>query len=122
MVMDDTEIINSFKQAKDKKNQVQVLADLNGISKKEMQEHLKTLGLEVPPLRGGARKDPPGTGAPVSSLATLLGDLCRQYPDAKVRAGSGEVNAVTVTSRYLLDGSIAWTEIRLDAVASKGHG
>lgn len=52
MVMDDTEIINSFKQAKDKKNQVQVLADLNGISKKEMQEHLKTLGLEVPPLRG----------------------------------------------------------------------
>ena len=122
MVMDDTEIINSFKQAKDKKNQVQVLADLNGISKKEMQEHLKTLGLEVPPLRGGARKDPPGTGAPVSSLATLLGDLCRQYPDAKVLAGSGEVNAVTVTSRYLLDGSIAWTEIRLDAVASKGHG
>ena len=48
MVMDDTEIINSFKQAKDKKNQVQILADLNGISKKEMQEHLKALGLEVP--------------------------------------------------------------------------
>ena len=122
MVMDDTEIINNYQQSKDKKKQVQILAELNGINKKEMQEHLKALGLEVPPLQGGIRKALPGTGAPVSSLATLLGNLCRQYPDAKVRAGSGEVNAVTVTSRYLLDGSIAWTEIRLDAVASKGHG
>lgn len=122
MVMNDAEIISNFKQAKNKKSQVQILADLNGVPKKEMQEHLKALGLEVPPLRGGIRKDPPGTGAPVSSLATLLGNLCRQYPDAKVRSGSGEVNAVTVTTRYRLDGSMDWTEIRLDAVASKGHG
>ena len=53
MVMDDTEIINNYQQSKDKKKQVQILAELNGINKKEMQEHLKALGLDPLPREAG---------------------------------------------------------------------
>ena len=122
MVMDDTEIINNYQQSKDKKKQVQILAELNGISKKEMQEHLKTLGLEVPPLRGGIRTDPPGTGVPVSGLAALLVRLCQQYPEATVRSSSGEITGVTLVNRYRLSGEIEWTEIKLEAAAKGGGG
>ena len=122
MVMNDAEIISNFKQAKNKKSQVQILADLNGVPKKEMQEYLKALGLEVPSLRGVATKDLPSTSAPAGSLATLLVSLCQQYPAAKVRSGNGEINAVTVTTRYRLDGHAEWTEILLDAATGKDHG
>lgn len=121
MVMDDTEIINSFNQAKNKRTHVQVLADLNGITKKEMAEHLSKLGLEIPTVRPGPKIKEAGPVMPAGSLVALLAELCRQYPDARVRSCSGEIIAVTVTSRYTLDGSIDWTEIRLDA-AGKGHG
>lgn len=43
MVMDDTEIRNSYNQAKDKKEQVKVLADLNCVSPSEMRAHLVDL-------------------------------------------------------------------------------
>ena len=122
MVMNDAEIISNFKQAKNKKSQVQILADLNGVPKKEMQEYLKALGLEVPSLRGVATKDLPSTSAPADSLATLLVSLCQQYPEAKVRSGSGEINAVTVTTRYRLDGHAEWTDILLDAATGEDHG
>lgn len=121
MIMDDTELINNFKQAKNKRAQVQVLADLNGTTKKEMADHLIKLGLEIPAAPKPKAKDPSTATMPAGSVATLLADLCRAYPEARVRAGSGEINAVTVTTRYRLDGSEEWTEIRLDA-ADKNHG
>ena len=121
MVMDDTEIINSFNQAKNKRTHVQVLADLNGITKKEMAEHLSKLGLEIPAIRPGSKAKESGPVMPADSLVALLAELCLQYTDARFRSGSGEIAAVTVTTRYTLDGSIDWAEIRLDA-AGKGHG
>ena len=121
MVMDDTEIINSFNQAKNKRTHVQVLADLNGVQKKEMADYLTKLGLEIPKSGAGQKSKVPIPATPADSLAALLGSLCQQYPGAKVRSGSGEISAVTVTSRYSLDGSIEWTEIRLDT-AGKSHG
>ena len=123
MLMTDGEILKSYNEAKRKTKQVGVLADLNGCSRKEMAAHRTTLGAEVPEgRRGGRRTAPAGGGTPAGSLAALLGDLCRRYPEARVRAGSGEINAVTVTTRYRLDGSEDWTEIRLDAVASRSRG
>lgn len=122
MVMDDTEIRNSYNQAKDKKEQVKVLADLNCVSPSEMRAHLVDLGLNPTPMRGGGRKDPPGTGAPASGLAALLGQLCQQFPDAKVRSSSGEISGVTLINRYRLSGEVEWTEIKLEAVSKGGGG
>lgn len=45
MIMTDGEIITSYNQAKNKKSQVTVLADLNAVSVMEMELHLETLGL-----------------------------------------------------------------------------
>lgn len=45
MIMTDGEIITSYNQAKDKKAQVTVLADLNVVSVMEMEIHLEELGL-----------------------------------------------------------------------------
>lgn len=122
MLMDDTEIRINYEQAKSKRDQIKVLADLNGVSPSEMRAHLVDMGLNPPPLRGGGRKDQPGTGAPAGSLAELLGRLCQQYPEATVRSGSGEITGVTLVNRYRLSGEIEWTEIKLEAVAKGGSG
>ena len=122
MLMDDTEIRINYEQSKNKRDQIKVLADLNGVSPSEMRTHLAVLGLNPPPLRGGERKTPPGTGAPASGLAALLAQLCQQYPEATVRSGSGEITGVTLVNRYRLSGEIEWTEIKLEAVAKGGSG
>lgn len=49
MNMTDGDIAASFRQAKDPKKQVQVLADLNGVSRREMEEKLHQLGLALKP-------------------------------------------------------------------------
>lgn len=49
MNMTDGDIAASFRQAKDPKKQVQVLADLNGVSRREMEEKLHQLGLAPKP-------------------------------------------------------------------------
>lgn len=49
MNMTDGDIAASFRQAKDQKKQVQVLADLNGVSRREMEEKLHQLGLAPKP-------------------------------------------------------------------------
>lgn len=122
MLMDDTEIRINYEQAKDKRGQIKVLADLNGVSASEMRMHLVDLGLNPPPMRGGERKTPPGTGAPASGLAALLAQLCQQYPEATVRSSSGEITGVTLVNRYRLSGEIEWTEIKLEAAAKGGSG
>lgn len=43
--MSDEEIINSYKQAKNKKEQIIILADLNDVSIKMVKQKLKELGL-----------------------------------------------------------------------------
>lgn len=49
MNMTDGDIAASFRQAKDPKKQVQVLADLNVVSRREMEEKLHQLGLAAKP-------------------------------------------------------------------------
>lgn len=56
MEMTNGEIITSYRQAKDKKKQIEVLADLNMCSKDEIVEILKEQGVphrELPRNRGG---------------------------------------------------------------------
>lgn len=118
MVMSDAEIKHNFNQAQDKRAQVQILADLNGTTKKYMAEYLERLGLQVPTARGSKKVLSEFTA---TALVELLGSLCKQYPNAKIRAGNGDVNTVTVISRYRLDGTTEWTQIRLDATA-KNNG
>lgn len=54
MYMNDSEILGKFNRADDKKAIVQVLADLNGCNKDEMEKHLVSLGIPEDSL--GKRK------------------------------------------------------------------
>ena len=56
MNMTDGDIASSFRQAKDPKKQVQVLADLNGVSRREMEEKLHQLGLAAKPKPKPAKR------------------------------------------------------------------
>lgn len=61
MYMNDSEILGKFNRADDKKQIVQVLADLNGCSKSEMEKYLVELGIPEDSLakkkRGRKPKD-----------------------------------------------------------------
>ena len=56
MQMSDTEILSSFREAKDQKKQIGVLADLNAVSPDEMQRYLHELGAPVQLPREDLRK------------------------------------------------------------------
>lgn len=45
MIMSDSEISASYREAKDRKGQIQVLADLNACPREEMEQYLCKLGL-----------------------------------------------------------------------------
>lgn len=55
MYMTDEEIAASYRQAKNKEGQVQVLADLNVVSRGEMAQKLRDLGLMDQPARKRGR-------------------------------------------------------------------
>ena len=46
--MTDAEILSSYKGAKNPKDQITVLADLNGVCKAEMAQKLRELGVHIP--------------------------------------------------------------------------
>lgn len=48
MQMTDAEILSSYKGAKNPKDQITVLADLNGVCKAEMAQKLRELGVQIP--------------------------------------------------------------------------
>ena len=45
MHMDEGEIIRSYNQAKDKKKQIEILADLNAIKAAKMKKYLQEVGV-----------------------------------------------------------------------------
>ena len=60
MQMSDGEILQRWNNALDKRTHVEILADLNAVSKAEMHEKLVSLGAEgLPPMK--KRKKPEGT-------------------------------------------------------------
>lgn len=50
MIMSDWEIRREYRFAKDKANQIRILADENVVKHVRMWEYLISMGLEVPPL------------------------------------------------------------------------
>lgn len=62
--MTDDEIIKMFRGAKDKQNQIEILADMNLVSKKEVCEKLQELGCDMTGIKapkgktGGRKKEP----------------------------------------------------------------
>ena len=58
MQMTDSEILGNYRGAKNQKDQVKILADLNAVSEPEMVEKLRSLGVKVP---GRAAKDLPAS-------------------------------------------------------------
>lgn len=60
MLMADNELVREMRLAADPKEQARILADLNGVPRDEMAEHLESLGVEIPKRRG--RKPGPKPG------------------------------------------------------------
>ena len=57
MVMTDDEIATSYRQAKNQKQQIAVLADLNGTNTVEMRQHMMRIGLLEPDVLATPTKD-----------------------------------------------------------------
>ena len=79
MQMSDTEILSSFREAKDPKKQIGVLADLNAVNPDEMQRYLHQLGAPVQLPRENPRKaqNPPKATFNVSRALELHAEgLC----------------------------------------------
>ncbi len=66
MYMTDKEILDSYRQAEDRRAQITVLADLNACKDSEMRDYLIALGEEAPPLR--KRKAPATKKPPMDEL------------------------------------------------------
>ena len=59
MIMDATEIEISYRTARNKRLQVGVLADLNGVTRRQMENYMEEIGLEPPKRKSkewGAKK------------------------------------------------------------------
>jgi len=59
MVMTKSEIITTMKEAKNKWEQVQILADMNLVTRSKMEAYLTSIGVEIPEKPKRGRK--PGT-------------------------------------------------------------
>lgn len=57
MVMTDDEIATSYRQAKNQKAQIKVLADLNGTNTVEMRQHMVAMGLLEPEVLATPTRD-----------------------------------------------------------------
>ena len=62
MIMSENEILTSIRTAANPWEQVQVVADLNAMSRKEMEKYLTSIGFELP-TRTNRRGRKPGTTA-----------------------------------------------------------
>lgn len=72
MLMGDNELIREMRLAADPKEQARILADLNGVPRDEMAEHLESLGVEILKRRGrkpGPKPKEKPAPAPVPSMA-----------------------------------------------------
>lgn len=61
MYMKIEEILKSYQEAKDKKNQITILADMNACSKREIKDELIKAGIpeeELPKLRANKTQEP----------------------------------------------------------------
>lgn len=52
MLMGDNELLREMRTAKNPREQIRILADLNGTTKALMEEHLRELGVDIPKRRG----------------------------------------------------------------------
>lgn len=67
MLMGDNELLREMRTAANPREQVGILADLNGVPHSEMEKHLEGLGFEIPKRRG--RKPGPKPKKPVETVA-----------------------------------------------------
>lgn len=119
MYMSDTEIATGYRTAKNKTKQIGVLAELNAVSHKAMEEKLVELGLLVetyspqrisanyPKQRapGKARRTPPpqesaGDALTVRRMAEIFGQMAEWHPDAVVSVPAGTLSHVRLVSEY----------------------
>jgi len=117
MHMTDSDIRTSFRNAKDKASQVNILAELNAVSPQHMRDYLEGLGLKVPdrpPAKPAAKSREP-QALTLREMQQILGQFSEQYPDAIVRIPGGCLSGVTVTLTYALSGEVAAAEICLKA-------
>ena len=117
MVMADNEILAKYNKSENKRQCIQILADLNGTTTKEMTAHLEKLGVPVP--KRGKTAEEVVVGTSLNALIGTLSALAVDHPNALVCIGGGILTSVVVTSRFGADGKLMNTEVRLEAGKGK---
>lgn len=99
MMMSESEILTSIRTAANPWEQVQVVADLNAMSRKEMEKYLTSIGFELP-ARVNRRGRKPGTT--VKKTAGTKAATKKAVEDIKGKLG--EYNAVNHPAHYTAGG------------------
>lgn len=127
MEMTNGEIITSYRQAKDKKKQIEVLADLNMCSKDEIVEILKEQGVphrELPRNRGGNIVKEIPTPAPIPAAAPRevvfhdIGKAKEEIPEPVAKLLKERV-AMIESERQVIDSNIKRMEERQTALQNE---
>lgn len=127
MEMTNGEIITSYRQAKDKKKQIEVLADLNMCSKDEIVEILKEQGVphrELPRNRGGNTVKETPTPAPIPAAAPRevvfhdIGKAKEEIPEPVAKLLKERV-AMIESERQVIDSNIKRMEERQTALQNE---
>lgn len=119
MYMSDTEIATGYRTAKNKAKQVEVLAELNDVPRRVMEDKLVELGLLVEtyspqrisanyhkqrapgkPERTPPPQEPAGDALTVRRLAEIFGHMAEWHPDAVVSVPAGTLSHVRLVSEY----------------------
>lgn len=119
MYMSDAEIATGYRTAKNKTKQIGVLAELNAVSRRTMEEKLVELGLVVEtyspqglsanypkqrapgkPRRTPPPQEPAGDALTVRRMAEIFGQMAEWHPDAVVSVPAGALSHVRLVSEY----------------------
>lgn len=106
MIMSESEILTSIRTAADPWEQVQVVADLNAMSRKEMEKYLVSIGFELPTRTnrrgrkpGATMKKDAGTKAAVKTTKKAAEeDVKKVFKDASIKLEA--YNAVNHPAHY----------------------
>lgn len=107
MYMKDNEIVREYREAKDKKEQVKILADMNQSTYDEIVEVLRKKGIDVTGVerkkkgKQGTKESTQKKAVPVEEQKPAL--AAEQTPDNPLAAGLPEIVKDTITMRMMAE-------------------
>ncbi len=128
MEMTTSEIVRNFREAKNKRMQISILADLNVCTVAEIRDELVKGGVdwrELPRARGQGKKPQPKADASAENVAAIAGETPKEElreepqeakPDAEKPEGERAGLATEVDAALIQDIFAAATELQIDWV------